>query len=150
MKPIRFSNSFSPALPSLLDRFLDGSWTTTGIPDLNENYATMPAINVKEDENGYLIEVAAPGLKKDDFKVEYHNGWLTISSESNEEHSANESKKYSRREFRYSSFRRTFRVPEDTVNSDKIEANYKDGILHIALPKREEVKPKPARAITIG
>ena len=96
-----------------------------------------------------MIEVAAPGMSKDDFTVNYDNGRLTISSERRNEKS-DEGENYTRREFSYQSFQRSFNVPENIVSGDKISANYKDGILHIHLPKREEVKPKPSREIKIS
>jgi HSP20 family protein len=96
-----------------------------------------------------MIEVAAPGMTKEDFKVDYENGRLTISSERKNE-SKEKDGNYTRREFSYQSFQRSFTVPENIVNGDKIAATYKEGILHISLPKREEVKPKPARAIKIS
>lgn len=120
----------------------------------NENFAgsnsTLPAVNVKENDNEYLIEVAAPGLKRGDFKVNYDNGRLTISSEKRVEHEEKDGEKVTRREFSYQSFQRSFTIPETTVAVDKITAKYEDGILHITLPKREEVKPKPAKEIKIS
>ena len=109
----------------------------------------MPAVNIREDENNFEVEVAAPGLKKDDFKIELENDILTISSsiEAKEE-KGNEN--YNRREFRYSSFKRTFSLPENKVDGDKVMAKYVDGVLQITLPKREEAKPKPVRTIQIG
>ena len=87
-------------------------------------------------------------MKKDDFKIELENDILTISSEKEATKESGE-KSYMRREFQYSSFRRTFSLPENAVNGDKVEANYTDGVLHILLPKKEEVKPKPAKTIAI-
>jgi HSP20 family protein len=107
-------------------------------------------VNVKENENEFQIEVAAPGMKKDDFKVNFDNGRLTISSESREEKSEKDGGKYTRREYRYQSFQRSFTVPESVVDGEKIQARYTDGILNISLPKREEVKPKPAKEIKIS
>ena len=120
----------------------------------NSNFAgdnsTLPAVNVKENENGFQIDVAAPGLQKGDFKINYDRGRLTISSEKKTEHEEKEGDKVKRKEFSYQSFQRSFGMPEDTVNVDKIEAKYTDGILHVKLPKREEVKPKPAKTIKIS
>ena len=90
-----------------------------------------------------------PGLKKDDFKIELENDVLTISSQKEvEEEKVDDN--YKRREFRYSSFKRTFSLPENKVDGDKVKAKYVDGVLHITLPKREEAKPKPIRTIQIG
>ena len=93
----------------------------------------------------FLIDVAAPGLTKDDFKVHYDNGRLSISSEKKNEVEEKEGEKITRREFSYQSFQRSFTVAENVVDPEKIAANYENGILHISLPKREEVKPKPKR-----
>ncbi len=137
-----------PTFPSFFDNFF-----TRDLMDWNNsNYSgsnmTLPAVNIKENEDSYTIEVAAPGLTKEDFKVNLDRNRLVISSEKSEE--KNESKdKYTRREFSYQSFQRSFTLPEGTVDGDKISAKYLDGILQINLPKREEVKPKPARTIDI-
>lgn len=139
----RKSDSF---LPSLFDRFFN-----SGLMDWNlTNYsnATLPAVNVKETEDEYILEVAAPGMSKKDFKVNFQKNVLTISSEKEEEKKEKEDN-YTRREFCYQSFQRSFTVPASDVNSDKITACYDDGILSVKLPKREEIKPKPAREIKI-
>lgn len=108
---------------------------------------TVPAVNVVENENGFRIEVAAPGLQKSDFKLNLEKNQLTISAEK-EQKEEEKNEKYTRKEFKYASFQRTFTLP-NTVDGDRIEANYADGILSIALPKREEAKEKPARLIEI-
>jgi HSP20 family protein len=146
----RFSDNNYSSFPSLFNRFFEGDWTDW----LNSNYSdtntSLPAVNIQEDDNTYLIDVAAPGMKKSDFKINYDNGCLTISSERQEEKNEDDKGRYTRREFSYQSFHRTFNVPEDVVESNKIEAKYIDGILRIALPKKEEVKPKPTREIKIS
>lgn len=112
--------------------------------------STLPAVNVKENSNEFRIEVAAPGMNKEDFKVNYDNGLLTISSEHKNEIEEKEGEKVTRHEFNYKSFQRSFTVAEDVIKAEKIAANYKNGILYITLPKREEVKPKPAKEIHIS
>ncbi len=109
----------------------------------------LPAVNVKEDDNGFAVAVAAPGFEKADFSVEIDQNTLTIAAEKETEEENQESG-YVKREFRTQAFRRSFRLPENTVDSDKIEARYEAGILYLTLPKREEVKPKPARLINIA
>lgn len=112
--------------------------------------ATIPAVNIKETETGFELELAAPGLKKDQFSIEVDQNLLTISSERKDENeSKNAEGTYSRREFSYSAFKRSFTLPE-TVDSEKIEAQYEDGVLHIAIPKKEEALPKPKRLIEIA
>ena len=108
---------------------------------------TIPEVNVLENAEGYKIEVAAPGLAKNDFKIEVNNNVLTISSEK-ETKLEDEKEKFIRREFSYSSFKRSFSLPE-SVNQDKIKANHKDGILMVEIPKRDEAKEKPKREIKI-
>lgn len=110
---------------------------------------TLPAVNILEDENRIQIDVAAPGMKKEDFKVNFDQNRLTVSAEKEEEKNATNDR-YARKEFCYSSFSRQFNVPVETIDGDQIQATYKDGILSLVLPKREELKPKPARAIEIN
>ena len=144
------SNNWYPSVPSFLDRFFEGDlmdWNNSNFAGTN---STLPAVNIKEDDNEFLIEVAAPGMKKDDFRLNYNNGQLTISSERKSENQVKENKKVTRREFSYQSFQRSFNVSENVVQPDKIEAKYTDGILRISLPKREEVKPKPPKEIKIS
>ncbi len=108
----------------------------------------VPAVNVSEDNDKFVIEVAAPGMKKDDFNINLDNNVITIEAQrevKNEEKDGN----YTRREFCYDSFSRSFTLPE-SINSDKIDAKYVDGVLNVHLPKKEEAKQKPARQIKIG
>jgi HSP20 family protein len=105
-------------------------------------------VNVRKDDDKYEIEVAAPGMKKADFKLKLENDVLTISSEKKEENK-DEKNGYSRREFCYQSFQRSFTLPEGHIMTDKIQAVYNDGILKIELPKREEIKPQPPKEIAI-
>ncbi|MBN2610077.1 MAG: Hsp20/alpha crystallin family protein [Bacteroidales bacterium] len=129
---------------------IDGYFNDNFLPDVfnTEKSQNMPAVNISEGNDDYRIEVAAPGLGKEDFKVSFDNGVLTVSSEKEVN---NESKEENvlRKEFSYSSFCRSFRLP-DTVNGDKIKATYSDGILNIVVPKKEEAKVKPVREIKIS
>ena len=109
---------------------------------------SVPAVNIAEHANDFSIELAAPGFNKGDFKVAVENGVLTISAEKKEE-KADENKRYTRKEFSYSTFKRTFSLP-DHVEGDKISAAYTDGMLTITLPKKEEAKQKPAKEIAIS
>lgn len=133
-------------LPSLVDEFL-GDDLFNRFFNENEN-VTVPSVNIKEGKDDYSIEVAAPGFEKKDFKVDLNNNVLEISSEKEiKEESNNE--KVMRREFRYSSFKRTFTLPE-TADTDKINASYKDGILSINIPKKDEARVKPIKQISIS
>tara|TARA_B110000046_G_scaffold19759_1_gene18699 strand:+ start:5970 stop:6401 length:432 start_codon:yes stop_codon:yes gene_type:complete len=109
----------------------------------------LPAVNISEDTEQYKVEVNAPGFSKEDFKIHVENNTLTISVEKKvvEEEKAD---KYTRKEFEYRSFERSFKLPKDHINEAKISANYESGILKLGLPKAEEVKPKPARMIEIA
>jgi len=107
-----------------------------------------PSVNVIENEKAFTIEVAAPGLKKDDFKIEIENDLLTISSEK-EEKNEEEKENYRRKEFSYNYFSRSFRLPENLV-TDNIDAKYENGILRLALPKKEVTPAKPKKEIKIS
>ncbi|MGK7397368.1 MAG: Hsp20/alpha crystallin family protein [Candidatus Cyclobacteriaceae bacterium M3_2C_046] len=117
-----------------------------------KNYATqnstLPKVNIREDQNGYVVEMAAPGLKKDDFKIELDQNVLSISSENKEAHK-NEDEGYSRQEFAFQSFCRSFTLPE-TADSAQIKAKYHNGILEIGIPKKEEAKPQPPKTIKVS
>ncbi len=148
MTLIKRSNGLFPSVPSFFDDFLTKDvfdWSNA-----NRSYgSSLPAVNIKEDSDNFEVEVAVPGLKKDDFNIELENDVLTISSEKERKTESKEDK-YVRREFQYSSFKRTFSLPENVVNGDMVEADYTNGVLHILLPKKEEVKPKPAKTIQIA
>lgn len=146
----KLSNNWFPSFPSLIDRFFEGDMMDWNTWNFAGSDSTLPAVNVKENDNEYMIEVAAPGMKKGDFKVNYENGRLTITAEKKAEHEEKQKEKITRKEFNYQSFQRSFTVPENTVHTEKIAAKYEDGILHVALPKREEFKPKPAKEIKIS
>lgn len=106
-----------------------------------------PAVNVSEDEKGYSIEVAAPGLTRKDFNLEIENDVLTISSE-RKENKKETNQNFLRREFNYQSFKRSFQLP-DTVDQEQIQATHEDGILKLTLPKKEEMVQKASRQIEI-
>ena len=109
---------------------------------------TLPAVNINETKDAFNVEVAAPGMEKKDFKVEVENGVLCISAETKEEKEEKDDK-YTRKEFSYSSFKRSFWLP-DNVDADAVKANYKDGILKISLPKTEVEETAPAKVIEIS
>ncbi len=130
------------------DNFFD-SFFNNNLTDIigSDNNVSQPSVNVIETDDEYRIEVAAPGLGKEDFDVNIDDNSLTISAEvKNEETETTD--KYTRREFNYSAFKRSFNLP-DTVNAEQIAASYENGVLTLNLPKREEAKPQPARKIEI-
>ena len=110
--------------------------------------ASTPSVNVVETENSYRVEVAAPGLEKKDFEVSIDNGFLNISARKEHEEEVQDGDKYMRREFNFTSFTRSFQLP-DTVQADDIAANYENGVLKITLPKKEEAKIEAAKVIDI-
>lgn len=123
------------------------NWAVSNFSDTG---TTVPAVNIRETNNSYEVEMAAPGMKKEDFRVELDNNILTISSEKTEEREeGGEKEKYSRREFSYQSFQRSFSLPKEVVDEDKIEAHYRDGVLQLRIPKKETAKQKPPRKIQI-
>lgn len=132
--------------PSLVDEFF-GKDMFPGFFDY-ETMVSTPAVNVIEGKDDYRIEVAAPGLDKDDFKIDLDNNVLTISSEKEMKKEEDEDK-FMRREFSYSTFTRSFVLP-DAADGEKISAKHKDGVLNISIPKKEEAKEKPARQIKIS
>ena len=141
------SNSILPTV----SRFLDDDWNQL-FDWRNRNFSpgttTLPSVNVRETGDEFLVEMAAPGMKKEDFQIELHNDTLTIKSEVASERESDE--KYFRREFSYQSFQRTFNFNNRVVNDADIRATYEDGILRLTLPKREEAREKPARQIQVA
>ena len=135
--------------PTLLNDFFTRDWLDFNNSNFSTTNSTLPAVNIKESDDDYQIEVAAPGMKKEDIEIKFENDQLSISSENKEENKVEEGE-YTRKEFSYQSFHRTFNVPQKEVDGEKISAIYNNGILSITLPKREEVKPKPAREIKIS
>jgi HSP20 family protein len=131
----------NPFFPTLADSFFGENFFN------DSDWASSPAVNIAEDQEAFRIELAAPGLQKGDFKIDIEKRRLTISSEKK---SSSESKdeKYLRKDFSFSSFRRSFSLPE-YADTDNIKAAYANGILIVSIPKREEAKEKPARAIAI-
>jgi HSP20 family protein len=134
--------------PSLWEDFFDRDWFN--LPSVTQTGFNVPAVNIKEDEQGFEVQMAAPGMKKDDFKIDLDRNVLTISAEAKSESSDKDKEgKFTRREFNYRSFKRAFTLPE-TADADKIQASYKDGVLAINIPKKEEAKPKPVKMIEIA
>ncbi|MET1056726.1 MAG: Hsp20/alpha crystallin family protein [Pedobacter sp.] len=137
MSLIKFNNpknghTLAPMFNDLFESFLSES------PFSDRMIARVPAVNISENENAYSIELAAPGLNKENFKIQLDKNLLTISVEQKSE-SNQESKQYNKREFSYSSFVRSFALPESADDSN-IDAEYTDGILKIAVQKKEEAK----------
>jgi HSP20 family protein len=127
----------SDSFPSMFEDFFRpwNEWFNGGLLGKAMN---APAVNITDNKDDYKVSVAAPGLKKNDFKIDVDGNMLTISTEK-EENKEEKDARYTRKEYSYSSFRRSFALPEE-VNQDKIEASYEDGVLKVVLPKKEETK----------
>ena len=139
-----------PTIPSFFDDMLTRDWFNWPLTHSNASSVSVPAVNVKETNDAYELEVAAPGMSKEDFKVELDNNLLVISAQKENKHEEQDEKgNYARREFSYQSFTRSFSLPERLVKGEEIAARYHDGILHITVPKAEEAKVKPAKQIAI-
>lgn len=142
MSLVKRNNDTKPFYPSILDELLNTGFSAF------EDRRGVPALNVREDENELALELRVPGLKKEDIHLDYNNGILTISGERNEEKEEKDKDKYLRREFSSYSFHRSFELPEDRYDVAKAEAAYKDGILEVTLPKKEQ-KDKVSRQIEV-
>ncbi len=130
--------------PSLVNEFFKPDWFG-GI----ENPRTgIPAVNIKDNEKDFEIELSVPGRAKEDFNLEVDNHVLTISYEVRKEGERKE-ENYTRKEFVQSAFKRSFELPE-SINVDAIDAKYEAGILSLVLPKKEEALPKPKRLISLS
>lgn len=148
MKGLMRRNGFWPSTSSDDDFLNDDLFNW---PDEMSRRGTMPRVNISETDEDFRVEMAAPGMKRDDFNVELDNDMLIISAEvrhSNEDGDGKDSS-FTRREFSYESFRRSFYLP-NTVEADKIKAKYEDGMLRLVIPKKEEAKRRPPRTIKIS
>lgn len=145
MTLIKRNQNLSP-FDQLLNNFfsVEDNWPV----GFHQNHRTQPAVNIEEDDKEYRLELAVPGMQKDQFKIELDQDVLTISGEAKEENQE-EKRNYARREFVLTSFSRRFNLPEGKVKEDKIKANYRDGVLMVSLPKKEEYQPAPARLIEV-
>ena len=141
-------NSFS-AIPALVDDFLGRELFNWDNSHFSNTRTTVPAVNIRESADNFEVEVAAPGMEKQDFKIQLENNTLTISSKKEQSQEKQETN-YTRREFSYQSFQRTFILQRDVVNDEGIAAKYDNGVLHLIIPKKEEVKQKGPRLIEIN
>lgn len=148
MSLVRWNNNrFYPNFSNFVDKFFDNNWEHT-----KQRKASTPSVNILKDEASFTLEVAAPGLKKEDFKLDLHENILTVSAKKESQNTAedkNEKGNYTRKEFSYTSFERSFTLP-DSVEQEDIQANYEDGILNILLPKKEDIQENKSRQITIS
>lgn len=145
MTLVRTNQDVFPSISSLLDDVFNNDLRKS---NYSATRTTLPKVNIVEDDNGFEVEVAAPGFDKKDFNINVEHDVLTISSETKHDHKE-EGKNYSRREFSYQSFSRSFTLP-DSADADKIKAKYENGILAVSIPKKEEAKPRPPKSISIS
>jgi HSP20 family protein len=144
----RNGNGF-PAFPALFDDFFNRELFNWGNNNFSSTSTTMPSVNIKETADNFEVQVAAPGMEKKDFNITLDGNLLTISSSKQYEDNKKEGN-YTRREFSYQSFQRSFDLPKDVVDADKINARYENGLLHLIIPKKEEAKQKAPRMIEIA
>jgi len=137
-------NTDFPALPNVFNDFFR-DWSSTNFSDTN---TTLPAVNIKNNENEFIVDVAAPGMNKDDFQINIENDILTISSEKKEDKEETNDN-YTRKEYSYMSFKRSFTLPKGIVDYEKIKATYKNGELKISIPKLETLKSKTPKLIKV-
>jgi HSP20 family protein len=125
-----------------LYRPFDG-FLNNGFMDLfnQESQLTVPSVNIRENNESYMIDMAVPGMKKEDFNIDVDRNVMTISCEKETENKSGEEENYSRREYNYSSFSRSFTIPEN-ANAEKVSAKYADGMLQLTIPKDGENKKK--------
>jgi HSP20 family protein len=150
----RRSDSDVPVTRSVFSDLLDTD-RFFGTDVFNNMFSmNVPAANIRETDNEFIIELAAPGLNKEDFRINVDNGVLSISSEreqetpqSSDDGQGNE--RYTRREYSYTAFTRSFILP-DAIMDDNIQAKYENGVLKIVLPKREEARRKPRQEVKIS
>jgi HSP20 family protein len=139
--PVKYTERV-PYINEMFNDLFDGMLTS------DFRRTSTPAVNILEDDDNFKLEVAAPGLTKEDFKINVDNDMLSLSAEKKNETNEKNSR-YTRKEFSYVSFKRSFTLPE-LVDAENIKAVYENGVMTLTLPKREEAKPKPAREITIS
>ena len=134
-------------LPILFDDFFRpwNEWFDNG--GIWGRTMNVPAVNITELKDEFMLSLAVPGMKKDDFKIDVDGNMLPISSEK-EESKEEKDKKFTRKEYNYSSFSRSFTLPQE-INREKIDARYEDGVLKISLPRKEEAKKPEAKHIAV-
>ena len=149
MTIVKRNGNFQNHFPTLFDDFLNRDIFNWGLSNFSETNTTIPAVNIKETPDNYEVEVAAPGMTKKDFKVVLEGNNLTISSEKAAKNEQTHDVRYASREFSYQSFSRTFTLQKDVVDTEKIQAKYEDGVLHLLIPKMEHAKQKQPKLIEI-
>jgi len=139
----RTNGSLLPANPrSMFDDFFNRELFNWGNNNFSASRTTIPSVNIRELDKAFEVEVAAPGMQKEDFKVTLDGNLLTISS-SKEDSGEENNGTFTRREFSYQSFQRSFELAKDVVDDENIEAKYENGVLKLTIPKKEGVTQSP-------
>lgn len=143
-------NSFLPVLPHFFDDFFTRDLFNWSDGNYSAARTTLPSVNIIESNDDFRVEMAVPGMNKGDFHIELDNEVLKISSNKQNHEEIQEGERYSRHEFSYQAFHRTFHLPKSVVDESKIRATYDNGILRILIPKKEEARALPPRRIDIS
>ncbi len=145
MPLVKFTNQY----PTFFERFFDNDLFDWSNKNFSNTNTTLPAVNIKENANEFEVSMAAPGFNKSDFKIELKHNLLTIVSEKEVENETKENESFTRKEYSYQSFSRSFSLPH-TADGEKIGAKYDNGILTVSIPKKEEAKPKAPKQISVS
>lgn len=149
MNPAKRNGNRFPVFSPLFEDFFGREFFNWGNNNYSSTSTTMPSVNIREAADKFEVEVAAPGMDKKDFKITLDGNLLTISS-SKQQSSEETDDRYTRKEFSYQSFQRSFELPRDVVDQDKINARYENGLLHLSIPKKEGAKQKEPKMIEIS
>ena len=150
MSIVKRNGEYFPTIPGLFNDVFSRDLWNWGLSNNSTTNTSIPAVNIKETNDAFEVEMAAPGMKKEDFRIELDNNMLLISSEKENQLEGDEASGYTRKEFSYQSFQRSFQLPKEVVDAEKIEARYENGLLHLVIPKKEEARQRPPRMIKIS
>ena len=149
MSIIKRNGDTALAMPAYFNDLFTRDLWNWGLSNNSTTNTTIPAVNIKETADSFVVDMAAPGMKKNDFTIELDGNLLSITSEKQDQFEEKDGAKFTRKEFAYQAFQRTFQLPKEVVDADKIEAKYDNGVLHLVVPKKEEAKQRPPRMIKI-
>ncbi|HLY70928.1 MAG TPA: Hsp20/alpha crystallin family protein [Puia sp.] len=150
MTLVKRNGNLIPSVPTFFDDFLNRDIAEWNRFNFSGSGATMPAVNIKENKDAFEVEMAAPGMTKKDFTIELEGNQLTITAEKNTHSEEKDGDRFTRREFSYQSFERSFNLAKEVVDGDHIKAKYEDGILKLVIPKKEEAKQKQHKLIQVS
>jgi len=150
MTILKRNGQLQSKVPHLFDDLFNRDIFNWGLSNYSDTNTTIPAVNIRETADHYEVQVAAPGMTKNDFSVELDGNTLIISSEKQSENDANNDFRYTAKEFSYQSFSRTFTLQKEVVDTEKLKATYENGILNLTIPKKEEARQKGPKRIEIS